>query len=567
MKSSDASNSSSNTAIASSGCQELDASLSNPSSGDRPGPYASNQPVISLDRQYTQASSSLTPKILRQRPPVPRIIIPDGESINISTPPSTPREEYISRLSSSPAFHTTVGTDATNSSSIMRGRLWYNSLKQIRNRLFPQGSNAAYPSGAWAFSDDEDDDEFMSRTPGRLFSKERWRHLLLSRAGLKKTSKFATSTILGTIMIIALALTAVGQLKSRARATEPVPETLVGLIMDAQIVLIKDSSELEVAFNNKNIRTKVGASQTKDTQPIPWAPIADTEEKYRENPNAFGIALPNNWPALCNSCIEISRNQFVYKTTVRLLGDLEACLDHSKPNPPMTTNIQVNSFATQLSGSVPSMMPASSSGVAVASREHTRPILSKEPDQQMKVDKESLLSAENSFALDGTNVISPMWLNQAEGSLTAATPSTTVPFTTFKSATSFVSNIELSKESEILNGVEKDHPLSRRRHKFGRRLVKRIKAAATEVLTSTPNEKDTTPIQQPNPTITSAFMTTTTPRPESTPNPVDFWSTQDLPLLMVDPLTFMNLTTFDSTTALQNMDRLLIHFRFVECPN
>ncbi|KAG0212633.1 hypothetical protein BGX33_003448 [Mortierella sp. NVP41] len=48
---------------------------------------------------------------------------------------------------------------------------------------------------------------------------------------------------------------------------------------------------------------------------------------YLENahPKNFGIELPHNWPSLCNSCIEISRNQFVYKTKVRVLGDLTTC--------------------------------------------------------------------------------------------------------------------------------------------------------------------------------------------------------------------------------------------------
>ncbi|KAG0098566.1 hypothetical protein BGZ93_011095 [Podila epicladia] len=34
------------------------------------------------------------------------------------------------------------------------------------------------------------------------------------------------------------------------------------------------------------------------------------------NPESYGIQLPQNWPSLCSSCIEISRNEFVYRTTI-----------------------------------------------------------------------------------------------------------------------------------------------------------------------------------------------------------------------------------------------------------
>ncbi|KAF9097260.1 hypothetical protein BGX23_009379 [Mortierella sp. AD031] len=72
----------------------------------------------------------------------------------------------------------------------------------------------------------------------------------------------------------------------------PIPDSLADNVMEAQIVIFKDFNRFEHS---------------------------------RLHPKNFGIELPHNWPSLCNSCIEISRNQFVYKTKVRVLGDLTTC--------------------------------------------------------------------------------------------------------------------------------------------------------------------------------------------------------------------------------------------------
>lgn len=77
-----------------------------------------------------------------------------------------------------------------------------------------------------------------------------------------------------------------------------------------------------------------------------------------QHPESFGITLPHNWPSLCNSCIEISRNQFVYKTKVRILGDLSTCFaDVSQPDSSVVP-IPGASTPTSTTQSIPRPLPS-----------------------------------------------------------------------------------------------------------------------------------------------------------------------------------------------------------------
>ncbi|KAG0027183.1 hypothetical protein BGZ81_005807 [Podila clonocystis] len=118
---------------------------------------------------------------------------------------------------------------------------------------------------------------------GSWCSKERWHHVFCTRPGLTNTGKRLVTTTLGLVVILALALTALGKIRHRNRVSDMIPESLEG----------------------------------KRCETMAWK-----EFVAFMNPESFGIRLPQNWPSLCSSCIEISRNRFVYRTTVRVLGDL-----------------------------------------------------------------------------------------------------------------------------------------------------------------------------------------------------------------------------------------------------
>ncbi|KAG9070181.1 hypothetical protein KI688_009513 [Linnemannia hyalina] len=385
------------------------------------------------------SGSAGTPK--KPRPSVPRIIIPDGTSINLSTPPTTPRQSYRTPL---PVVmvHWPYTLQQIKEKLRSQGRLPYrrNQVAPLRQAVDP-GNNTAdqrqkstqqtpratgqadvqielaelspaegresFPEVNSAL-DDPSSPEQLPRLPhmsefgvmgfqtgGRndsmsssdkfiwwdyeessegFFSRERWRRALCSRPGLVNLCKHIVATSLGLITILALALTALGRIKNHQQVSDTIPESLADNIMESQIVVIKDFNRLQQAnLAQGNYAQLEQQPQVKTTSKIPiWTQpirqgcfhekcdIKDLSKEYFAfmNPESFGIALPHNWPSLCNSCIEISRNQFVYKTKVRILGDLSTCsVDATQPNGSVVPS-PVSSTPASTSQSISATLPS-----------------------------------------------------------------------------------------------------------------------------------------------------------------------------------------------------------------
>ncbi|KAF9990483.1 hypothetical protein BGZ75_001663 [Mortierella antarctica] len=64
--------------------------------------------------------------------------------------------------------------------------------------------------------------------------------------------KHIITTSLGLIMIVAIALTALGKIKNRQQVSDTIPESLDGAILEAQIVVIKDFEGLQDAKFSTN---------------------------------------------------------------------------------------------------------------------------------------------------------------------------------------------------------------------------------------------------------------------------------------------------------------------------
>ncbi|KAF9284353.1 hypothetical protein BGZ68_004761 [Mortierella alpina] len=64
--------------------------------------------------------------------------------------------------------------------------------------------------------------------------------------------KHTITTLLGLIMIVAIALTALGKIKNHEQVSDTIPESLDGAIMEAQIVVIKNFEGLHDAKFSTN---------------------------------------------------------------------------------------------------------------------------------------------------------------------------------------------------------------------------------------------------------------------------------------------------------------------------
>ncbi|KAG0285722.1 hypothetical protein BGZ96_010064 [Linnemannia gamsii] len=205
-----------------------------------------------------------------------------------------------------------------------------------------------------------------------VFSRERWRRAFCSRPGLINVCKHIITTSLGLVTILAIALTALGRIKNLQQVSDTIPESLVDNIMEAQIVVVKDFNRFQKSTLAKgNYMQLEQHPQLKTSSKIPiWTqPIrkgcfhekCDIEDLGKEyfafmHPESFGIALSHNWPSLCNSCIEISRNQFVYKTKVRILGDLSTCFDEASQPDDSVTPIPSASAPALTTQSIPASL-------------------------------------------------------------------------------------------------------------------------------------------------------------------------------------------------------------------
>ncbi|KAG0279228.1 hypothetical protein BGZ95_001886 [Linnemannia exigua] len=361
------------------------------------------------DRSNTGTGTGSSGTPAKPRPSVPRIIIPDGTSINLSTPPTTPRLPHRTPL---PAImmHWPYTLQQIKERLRSQGRLPYRrnqvgpprqAIDPTRNTVDQSLQDSQQSPGATGqdtvhieltelsavdnqealadaakAGDDPSSPKQDPRTPymselgvmgfqmgGRndslsssekdiwwdyedsttmsLFSRERWRRALCSRPGLFNLFKHLITTSLGLITILAIALTALGKIKNHQQVSDTIPDSLADNIMEAQIIVIKDFNRFQQSnYAQGNYVQLEDHPQLKTSSKIPiWNQLirkdcfhkkCDIEDLGNEffafmHPESFGISLPHNWPSLCNSCIEISRNQFVYKTKVRILGDLTTC--------------------------------------------------------------------------------------------------------------------------------------------------------------------------------------------------------------------------------------------------
>ncbi|KAG0053345.1 hypothetical protein BGZ83_001310 [Gryganskiella cystojenkinii] len=358
---------------------------------------------------------------------------------------------------------------------------------------------------------------------GGLFSRAFWNRRFSTRSALSNTLKHIATTFLGLLIIVAIALTALGRIRHRSQVSDSIPESLDGTVIEARIVVIKGLGEL------KRPRTEAGS-----TSPPPPPPSSEEEEMeqanlraikvvestkipvwtgpiYREcfreeceleafgkqffafmNPESFAINLNNkNWPSLCNSCIEITQNQFVYKTKVRVLGDLLTC--SGNPN------------ASTVTTAINQIHPSSS-------------------------------SMPRSFSTSITIKPSPT-------TMTIVAPSST--------STAPRSRKILSNDSESSRDKNYDRHHRRPHHEKKRpRRIQQFERREAEPSPSKSLMSASTLVLAPVPTRTLDNSTTTTP---------------PLPYLIIDAATFENLTRYDSRMVLRNMDSLQVQFRFVLC--
>lgn len=240
---------------------------------------------------------------------------PDTTAVEAETTPNTAAQEadpVSTHLSFSPAFgilgipHYGDGDESETSS---QRRIWRD------------------------YDGDNDEDESY----GGWCSKERWYHVFCTLPGLTNTGKRLVTTTLGLVVILALALTALGKIRHPNRVSDVIPESLEGKVYEAQVMVIED-------FHDRLPNALEKRQEGKATKMPFWDhPLGAgcfqqlcEIEAWKEfiafmNPESFGIQLQQNWPSLCSSCIEISRNKFVYRTTVRVLGDLSQCAPTSSP--------------------------------------------------------------------------------------------------------------------------------------------------------------------------------------------------------------------------------------------
>ncbi|KAG0088052.1 hypothetical protein BGZ92_006657 [Podila epicladia] len=219
---------------------------------------------------------------------------------------------------------------------------------------------------------DYDDDDNGDASQGDWCSKYQWRYVFCTRPGLTNTGKRLVTTTLGLVVILALALTALGKIRHRSRVSDVIPESLEGKVYEAQVMVIEDFHG-KMAMLEKREQGQGQGQGRKGTKVPFWDhPLVAgclqqrcETEVWKEfiafmNPESYGIQLPQNWPSLCSSCIEISRNEFVYRTTVRILGDLSQCA-------PTTTSRPAPSFLSPPSAP-PTLPQISSSKTQISSK-------------------------------------------------------------------------------------------------------------------------------------------------------------------------------------------------------
>ncbi|GJJ73428.1 hypothetical protein EMPS_05786 [Entomortierella parvispora] len=382
--------------------------------------------------------------------------------------------------------------------------------------------------------------------PGGVFSGAFWRRRFSTRPALINTLKHAATTTLGLLIIVAITLTALGKIKHRDQVSDSIPRSLDGTIMEAQVAVVKDMSTL-----------RLSKAVTDSTAATPG-------EQYMinhldANPESFGIALPENWPSLCNSCIEITRNQFVYKTTVRILGDLQTCFalapeDDQKqstpppsypqpPPPPLPPSPSLSPALIMTSASIstlPSTLTLTLRTTATPStirKKHKKPHAPKD-DQDDRSKKDSHLPKHRPHGPD---------LQQP--TTASVSSSSADPTNQQHPQNNDLLNVNVPHDTEAAMPERIVAPLQRRQ-------AGPSSSSFSSYLPSTTSSSPPISSLPPSPSGIRLMLPLAPSTSDGAPQ---------LPYLIVDPATFDNLTKFDSRMVIENMDYLRVQFRFVVC--
>ncbi|KAI7819899.1 hypothetical protein BC939DRAFT_494915 [Gamsiella multidivaricata] len=425
-------------------------------------------PPSNFDESGSNNPPEVSKTLKDHRPIVPRIIIPDGTSVNLSTPSTTPRQERSTpvRSPTSP---------------------WSHNVGQIMERLQLQGR--------LAFSRN-------NRSPDRTLQEQQQ----------------------------AIGLTASGKIRDRHQVSDNLPESLADAIMEAQIVVVKDIQQFHQPKLNRRAdgdrirsRSLVDKLQTAAKIPVWIGPVqpdcfdnkCDFDHFGNEyfaflHPESFGIALPHNWPSLCNSCIDISRNEFLYKTRVRILGDLVSCSSASTSPPPSAINVTSSQFQP-IAISVPSSIPSRTEYI---------------PTSTKRLQNATVLPKASSSTKSVTRGPYPTMTHERK--------------------------LKSSRDEPRLARM----PQQRHSHEQSR-LPKQQKPRFSGPQHSHGASKGLTEHG-----VQKRGIGTSPNTPNNTTHGADM---VDLPYLIVDPATFSNLTAFETPRTLQNLDLLRVQFRFVLC--
>ncbi|KAG0299805.1 hypothetical protein BGZ98_009753 [Dissophora globulifera] len=404
-----------------------------------------------------------------------------------------------------------------------------------------------YPGTAESIASSEKDVWWEDEgVPGGVFSRMRWRSVFCSRPGFVAMFNHVSATLLGLLIIIAIGLTALGKIRERGQVSDDLPASLAGRIMEAQIVVVKDFEQLD---NRPSLRRRL-ISRAHDAStsshlamlnraskvPVWVAPLVrpdcfdqkcDFKHFGKEyfafmNPESFGIALPQDWPSLCNSCIEISRNEFVHKTTVRILGDLTSCAANAPPLSPSS------SFSSSTQDTVAEPTRAIDTTLSVTPTTTHSPSMTTVIHMASKT--LSTTSATTLLTVKTSTLIAPQRPQRMTG---LPTPLVRIRATTHQPA----ATASFQRDGKSFKG--QPHPS---------RSVSTQKNLRQQQRQQHVQRRDDHTINRRDDSIQE-----------------DSASTAQLPYLIVDPAAFSNLTRYETQQSLQELTSLHVHFRFVLC--
>ncbi|KAF9979253.1 hypothetical protein BGZ73_002521 [Actinomortierella ambigua] len=279
------------------------------------------------------------------------------------------------------------------------------------------------------------------------------------------------------------------------------------------------------------------------------------------DPETYDIRLPKNWPSLCMSCIEISRSQFVYRTRVRLWGDLWPCLDHPIPS-------EARAQVMFPIGNGTTITPVSAAAAAVTTATKEVKGAAAVPD----------VPHHYTAPRKGIHKVS----DRRKNSITSG-PSTTLP-SRRKGA------IQTTAPGVASTGVEsKKHPPAAAAAAHGSATAPRPAHRRRDVAPQDVGSAQKSPSHVPPKQTNSPHQRKQHPQEQKqqgqqgqqgqrnpppfqhqaghslSESPLDDEDLASLPWLVVDPATFENLTQYESPLSLLQSNRVTAEFRFVLC--